>query len=590
MSKESKKNKSHFRIKRTTLYALLILGIVVLLPFALLFSYWGYYADKIYPNIEVNSVGISGLDKEEAQETLLGQFKPHTIFVYTPSEEFSIEPEAIGLSYDYSNTVENAYLTNRSGNLLERIVSSSSGLINTQDVPLVFKYDEKLFDESLAIISTQATTPPVYPTVLLNNSRVEVEKGSPGTEVNIPMLKSMLLENIENGVWDKVAIPVKTVDPSITDDVANQAKTRGENLITKTLSFEFERKTFDYTREDILALIDPSGGYKQDAIDGVINELAVEVERKAQNPVFDMKDGKVHEFIPAKTGVEINRATMTVNIQNALSELETSDITSTEIEIVVSETEPEISTGEVNDLGIKELIGRGSSRYAHSIASRIHNIGVASSKFNGVLIKPGETISFNNIVGDISILTGYKQAYVISGGKTVLGDGGGVCQVSTTLFRAMLDAGLPITERRPHSYRVTYYEQDSKPGLDATIYSPTTDLKALNDTPGHLLIQSYYDPKAMTLDFEIYGTSDGRVSTITEPIITSQTPPPPDEYTDDPNLPEGTVEQVDWATWGAKVNFSYTVERDGETIFDKTFYSNYQAWSNKFLRGTGPAQ
>ena len=164
-----------------------------------------------------------------------------------------------------------------------------------------------------------------------------------------------------------------------------------------------------------------------------------------------------------------------------------------------------------------------------------------------------------------------------------------MCQVSTTLFRAALDAGLPIVSRRAHSYRVTYYEQGTPPGLDATVSSPTTDFKIKNDTPNHILIQTLFDPTNATLAFEIYGTDDGREITLSEPVISSQSPPPEPHYQDDPTLPEGTVKQIDWAAWGAKVQFDYTVTRDGETLQDETFYSNYRPWQAKFLRGTGPA-
>ena len=133
---------------------------------------------------------------------------------------------------------------------------------------------------------------------------------------------------------------------------------------------------------------------------------------------------------------------------------------------------------------------------------------MATSRLNGVLVAPGEEFSFNKALGDVSAGTGYQQAYVIKGGRTVLGDGGGVCQVSTTLFRALLNAGLPITERRAHSYRVGYYEQGFPPGLDATVYYPTTDLKFKNDTSNHILIQSRVE--GVKLIFDIYGPDDGR--------------------------------------------------------------------------------
>src|SRR6185369_11000366 len=114
------------------------------------------------------------------------------------------------------------------------------------------------------------------------------------------------------------------------------------------------------------------------------------------------------------------------------------------------------------------------------------------------------------------------------------GDGGGVCQVSTTLFRAALNAGLPIVERHAHAYRVHYYEEDSSPGVDATVYVPTVDLKFKNDTGHYILIQSIIDLTQPRLTFMIYGTNDGRVVNQTAPVVTNIRPAPADKYEDDP--------------------------------------------------------
>ena len=203
------------------------------------------------------------------------------------------------------------------------------------------------------------------------------------------------------------------------------------------------------------------------------------------------------------------------------------------------------------------------------------------------MVPPNEIFSFNEVLGDVSSYTGYKAAYVIMEGKTVLGDGGGVCQVSTTLFRAVLSAGLPIMERRAHAYRVGYYEQGSSVGLDATVYSPTTDFKFKNDTANYLLIQPTIDNNNYSLIFEIYGTSDGRVATTTKPIISSQIAPADDLYIDDPTLPLGNVKQTEHKAWGAKVSFNYHVERDGQVLIDQKFSSNYRPWQAVYLRGSG---
>lgn len=247
---------------------------------------------------------------------------------------------------------------------------------------------------------------------------------------------------------------------------------------------------------------------------------------------------------------------------------------------------PNIATEKVNNLGIKELIGEGRSLFQDSIPGRIHNISIAASKLNGILVKPGEVFSFDKALGDISVFTGYQQAYIIQNGKTVLGDGGGVCQVSTTLFRAILNAGLPVLERHAHAYRVGYYEEDSPPGFDATIYVPTVDLKFKNDTNNYILIQTAIDPNILELKFYLYGTSDQRQVIISKPVITNQTPPPPDLYQDDPTLTKGAIKQADFAASGANVSFTRQVTKNGKAIISEKFVSDFRPWQAVFLRGT----
>jgi vancomycin resistance protein YoaR len=237
-------------------------------------------------------------------------------------------------------------------------------------------------------------------------------------------------------------------------------------------------------------------------------------------------------------------------------------------------------------LGIKELIATGTSHFAGSIPTRIYNVNLAASRINGTLIAPNEIFSFNNTVGDISSLSGYKQAYVIQNGQTVLGDGGGVCQVSTTIFRAALASGLPIVERHAHAYRVHYYEEDSPPGLDATIYTPSVDLKFRNDTGNYILIQTQIDLNKLVLTFNFYGVKDGRQVNITKPTLWGYQKAPEDQYIDDPTLPVGTVKQIDFAATGIKSQFDYTVTKNGEVINHQVFYSDFKPWQAKYLRGT----
>jgi len=327
--------------------------------------------------------------------------------------------------------------------------------------------------------------------------------------------------------------------------------------------------------------------WNKEAVLDTISSLKEKIDIPAQDALFRFSGGKVLSFKPSKNGQAVNEKELMKRIEDSMPKIASGGATFLTIPITVETIFPVSSTTDVNSFGIKERIGRGYSQFGGSIPGRIHNVALAAAKLNGILIKPGEIFSFNQTIGDISAATGYQSAYIIKDGRTVLGDGGGVCQVSTTLFRAALDAGLPIIERHEHSYRVHYYEDGGyKAGLDATVFDPTDDLKIKNDTPSYILIQTVTDTDNLTLTFELYGTSDGRKAEILNHTVWGAAPPPPDLYQDDPTLPKGVVKQVDFSAWGAKASFQYKVIRNSETIQNQTFTSNYRPWQAVYLRGT----
>jgi vancomycin resistance protein YoaR len=230
-----------------------------------------------------------------------------------------------------------------------------------------------------------------------------------------------------------------------------------------------------------------------------LTSIALSVNIQPVNAKFILIDGRAKEFIPSEYGRSLDI--------NASKELVLNAIIrgAKEVNLPVNLVEPAITLEKVNELGITTLIGRGESDFKGSTSSRIHNIRLGSAKFNGAIVKPDETFSFNSILGEVDENNGYQSELVIKKGKLVYEYGGGLCQVSTTLFRSAIMAGLPIVERRPHSFPVRYYDPQ---GFDATIYPGVVDLKFKNDTPNHILIQSRIEDSKLV--FDIYGPDDGR--------------------------------------------------------------------------------
>jgi vancomycin resistance protein YoaR len=186
-------------------------------------------------------------------------------------------------------------------------------------------------------------------------------------------------------------------------------------------------------------------------------------------------------------------------------------------------------------------------------------------------------------MGDVSLDNGFAEALIIYGGRTIKGVGGGVCQVSTTLFRTVFNAGFPVVERTPHAYRVSYYEEtpgggvDPRlAGLDATVYFPLVDFKFTNDSPYWILMETYMGSSSLTWKF--YSTSDGRSVTWDTSGVTNVVPAPPPSFEENPDLRKNEMKQVDWAANGADVTVTRTVSRGGTVLFQDQFVTHYQPW------------
>ena len=550
-----------------------------------------YFINKVFPGVYVAGINIGGKNIEEAKNILSGNIVfPESISLKSDEQNFDIPLKSIAFVWDPTKTATRAYSYHRTGNIFLNLTRQLQTLFNKENLGISLSFDEQALSQNLALISSVLAVDPIYPKLDVIGNNVVVEKGKPGSEVDQKLLRVQIGYNLSILDTSPVSIPIKTIDSTLSDKEADIFKNRGKALLNKNLTLKYNPYSLSLDGQSLLKYLDPAGDYKKEEITSLAEKIAQNVNRDPQNSIFVFKDEKVEEFTPDEDGVKVKGQSLMDTVIGNLRTLEYSDENSITVEIPVELTSPKIKTEDANNLGIKQLLGKGISSFKGSIPGRVHNISLASSRFKGVLVAPQETFSFNKVLGDVSALTGYKQAYIIKDGRTVLGDGGGVCQVSTTLFRAVLDAGFPIVERRAHSYRVSYYEQGSPVGIDATVFDPTADLKFKNDTPANILIQPSFDSKKSLLVFDIYGTSDGRKSYISKPVMSEITAPPEDLYTDDPTLPLGIVKQIDHKAWGAKVSVDYKVTRGNETLFEKTFYSNYHPWQAVYLRGTGPAQ
>ena len=250
--------------------------------------------------------------------------------------------------------------------------------------------------------------------------------------------------------------------------------------------------------------------------------------------------------------------------------------------VVKGQTPPKRTLDFFAARGITNFLATGQTSYDGSSPDRVTNIHVGASRFKDRLFE-GKTFSFNDFVGPVTAANGYVPGLVISGDQTASGVGGGICQVSTTVFRTLYGAGLPIVQRQNHSYQVHYYDPQ---GLDATIYQPNLDLKFANDSGGALWFQTDWDDAQKILSVSVFGHAPKYDVVIGEPKTLKTTPSPKDRLISDAKLPVGTRRQVDWAAPGAVIEVTRKFMQGSKTVKQDVLRSNYRPWPNIYRVGT----
>lgn len=556
----------------------IILGFVVLVFVIMV----GFY-DRILPGVVVGNTEVGGMRRWQAKEKIVEVAETYVVSVTYNQYVWEVPSDQLKFSLQDSTT--QAYMVGRTIKTIWPYIKSLPG---SYVVGVSSGFD---FDGFVASISSSVSIPPIPASLIYEDDDLSILDGEDGLVVEEELLKQRFFEKISLFDVAPVDLPTAELSLSLSSEEELAILSRAFALLESILTIEVDDEVFTLSAKELLGFLNvrprSEEVFSSDLLREYVVGIADVINRPAQDARFQVENDRVVEFVPDRDGYEVVVDDTVWGINNALIQLlEGSEATSAAI--IVARTSPKIQTSDANSLGIVERLGRGESYYRGSILPRVHNVELTARKLDGTLVAPGEEFSFNGTIGDISKATGFVSAYIIQNGRTVLGDGGGVCQDSTTMFRAAMNAGFPITERWAHSYRVGYYEQNSAAGFDATVYAPSKDFKFLNDTNAYILIDTIYDSAARHLIIDIYGTPDGRISYVSDARVWDITPPPPPLYQDDASLAPGEIKQVDWSAWGAKSSFDYSVVKNGETIFSKSYYSAYRPWQDVYLRGVTP--
>lgn len=555
----------------------------------------------------VAGVDIAGQTEKEAAETInksVNKYLKTKLEIKSGTGALITEPKNLGIKIFPEQTL----LTIKDAEKTEVLMG---------EYPLLTAIDEKTLKQKLEETFKLKDLEPKSATFYFDKNKLLISEEAEGVVPNMKILTQDLKKSAAFLDSKIINLNLEKVKPEITAEKLDaQKEIIGEKLAQRItlvdpvysdgwdiklrahldwIKFVEKEKVKIFGEEIIINKLD-AGTEKYIASEPYID---IEIDQEKLNEFIDAEISKwldkpvekvnIYKNSEGKTVIEgrgqdghrIDRQGLKKGIELAL------EYNINKVPIPVVTVIPELNISEeLQAMGIKERISVGHTSYYGSPANRVHNIKTGAQRFNEGLLAPDGTFSFNKTLGEVDASTGYKMELVIKPEGTIPEYGGGLCQVSTTVYRSAIFAGLPIVERNQHSYAVTYYSQILGHGMDATIYLGGADMKFKNDTGHHILMQAYVDS-----DYELYiilyGTSDGRSVRLEGPYISNQRGAGPTIYQETTDLKKGQTKQTDKAHGGFDVMwYRYVTNALGEEI-KESIETHYKAIPAKVMVGTG---
>ncbi len=608
-----------------------IFFIVLVIAFFLGFIYQKLYYDKFFAGVKLAGLNLNGKTLSQARQEIINRtdkisregipisYRDKTIYLTAISSAESPDTSFDLFCFDSESSLREAFAVGREKNLFINLKERLGAFILFPDYPIKYHLNEKIIKESLRKNFSEFEKKAEDAEISYENEKISIKNERVGKIFNYDEIVNNIKQRLAYLNKKPIKIYLQTDYPNVYQQDGELLKKEIKNALdlapieltaieekNNNLSIKLLGKNegWEIDKDQLIKFIaikrmvdnpdnvfyffinkkysyTPFLDLKRKKVDEYLQkEIAPFTDIKPIEAKFIISGSKVKEFQPGKSGQKLNTEKTYNALKKFILENEEKEKKPANVGLIIEKIENEITNESVNDLGIKEIIGVGESNFSGSPNNRRHNIKMGADSLHGILIKPKEEFSLNNALGEIDKNTGYLPELVIKENKTIPEYGGGLCQIGTTMFRAALNSGLPITMRRNHSYRVRYYEPA---GTDATIYSPWPDLKFINDTGQHILVQSRIEGD--NLYFEFWGTKDGRKITWTDSKIYNITKPPPVKTTETTELEPGEKKCTEHAVNGADAHFDYVVEYPSGEKKEERFFSHYRPWQEVCLIG-----
>ena len=537
---------------------------------------------KIYPGTTINGIDVSGGTGDVARTQLLdafSDFERHAITFRFGSQTWSYGLADLGFAIEYDEMIDRALDNGRADGLITRYESLLMGT-DALDVPFMLKGNDEQLTAVLGDIASSIDTAPRNAFLRVEEGVVTIVDDEMGTQLDIESAVAATSIAVQQGRQSLVDLTVNDVSPDLSAAELANAKDSAVRLASEPIVFTFEGLDYPIDaptlQQSLRVVSEREVRIDVSQLAPRLDAIAAAIYRAPYNVMLGWDSG-LYVVSDHIDGVEVDRASLE---QSLLALAESSDRSA---ELPVTPVKAEARSDNFEELGIDDYLSTGSSSFAGSSVSRAENVRAAARNISFHLVEPGGTFSFNDLLGAISVENGFVEGTVIDGDFAATDIGGGVCQVSTTVFRAAARAGFQFEEWHPHTWRLAFYEADgSPPGFDGAIYQPNfdweyaMDLRFTNPLDSWLLLQVLIDGETVAAHF--YGRSNGWNVTFGEAQLSEPSPvPEPVERVNERRAPGERV-QVQYAQTGVTVQLPRTVTAaDGSIISDGFFVSEYQA-------------
>jgi vancomycin resistance protein YoaR len=545
-----------------------ILGVIAAVIAIIIGLVFAGSKDKLADGTRIAGVDVGGLTPSDAERLLQKRSEalanvPVT-FTYG-AREFPITPKQLDVRVDWKAAVANAEEHGGGFGFVRGYRRLELEFFPQDLVPPMQAYEPAL-NYKLDLLAAAVDAPHREAKLVRRGLHITIAAGATGRVLDRAAGAALIVRSLASFSRAPVGLPVRVDAPKVTVAALTKKQQRASRIVSGPVSVIAGEKRLRIPRWQLAKMLDLSTlRLRGDAADRFFARLQGQVERAPKDADFvAASNGSVH-VVPAQPGLVLDAFKSAGRVLAAAGRHANRVAP---LALVVEQ--PKRTTEAAEAMGITGTVGAYETFYG-GVPNRIHNVQLVAHLVDHKFIEPGETFSFNGTTGERSAAKGFLEAPVIVNGELQTGLGGGVCQVSTTVFNAAYEAGLPITARTNHALYISHYPL----GRDATVDYPGTDLKFVNDTGHWLLLRTWVGPSSLTV--ALYGTPQHRrVESVGQPLRTIS--PPPVQKTVDATLEPGQVEVDDY---GAPAQ-STSVERkvyapNGKLMSDSTWYSSYVA-------------